>query len=76
MVPHGHASVTGIALKLAVTSASRFHDFYGRVMQLQPAAKQGYRCGDSIILFEEQARVSQDTPLRAKGFRYMRRCLA
>jgi lactoylglutathione lyase len=70
LVPHGYASVNGIALKLAVTSASRFHDFYGRVLQLQPAAKNGYRCGSSILLFEEQARVAQDTPLRAKGFRY------
>ena len=71
LVPHGYASVSGIALKLAVTSASRFHDFYGRVLQLQPASKSGYRCGSSLLLFEEQARVAQDAPLRAKGFRYI-----
>jgi lactoylglutathione lyase len=70
LVPHGYAGVNGIALKLAVTSASRFHEFYGRVMQLQLAGKSSYRCGTSIIVIEEQARVASDPPLRAKGFRY------
>jgi predicted enzyme related to lactoylglutathione lyase len=71
LVPHGYGGVNGIGLKLAVTSAPRFHEFYGRVLQLQPASKSGYRCGDSILMFEEQARVAEDTPLRAKGFRYL-----
>jgi len=71
LVPHGYASVNGIGVKLAVTSAALFHEFYGRVMQLQPAAKDGYRCGDSLLFIEEQPRVTRDTPLRAKGFRYI-----
>jgi len=70
LVLPGYASVTGIALKLLVSSAARFHDFFARVMQLQPAAKNAYRCGDSLLMFEEQPRVAQDSPLRAKGFRY------
>jgi len=70
LVLQGYSSVTGIALKLAVSSAARFHEFYGRVMQLQPAAKNAYRCGDSLLMFEEQARVAQSSPLRAKGYRY------
>lgn len=70
LVPPGHAGVNGIALKLWVSSLPRFHAFYGKVMQLQPAAKNAYRCGDSILMFDEQPRVPQDTPLRAKGYRY------
>jgi len=70
LVPHGFSGVTGIALKLAVSSVARFHEFYGRVMRLQPAAKNAYRCGSSILMLEENARVARDTPLRAKGFRY------
>jgi predicted enzyme related to lactoylglutathione lyase len=71
LVLPGYASVNGVALRLVVSSAARFHDFYGRVMQLQPAAKQAYRCGDSLLSFEEQSNAArQDTPLRAKGFRY------
>jgi catechol 2,3-dioxygenase-like lactoylglutathione lyase family enzyme len=71
LVPHGYAGVNGIGLKLAVTSAASFHEFYGRVLRLQPASKNAYRCGDSILMFEEQPRVARDTPLRAKGFRYL-----
>lgn len=70
LVPHGYAGINGIGLKLAVTSAASFHEFYGRVLRLQPASKSAYRCGDSILMFEEQPRVVRDTPLRAKGFRY------
>ncbi|HKU37551.1 MAG TPA: VOC family protein [Polyangiales bacterium] len=70
LVLPGYSGVNGIALKLVVSSAARFHDFYGRVMQLQPAAKNTYRCGDSLLMFEEARQVAQDSPLRAKGFRY------
>jgi predicted enzyme related to lactoylglutathione lyase len=70
LVLPGFSSVNGIALKLVVSSAARFHTFYGTVMQLQPAAKNTYRCGDSLLMFEEQRRTAHDSPLRAKGFRY------
>lgn len=70
LVLPGYSSVNGIALKLAVSSAARFHAFYGSVMQLQPAAKNTYRCGDSLLMFEEQPRAARDNPLRAKGLRY------
>jgi lactoylglutathione lyase len=70
LVLPGYANVTGIALKLAVSSAALFHAFYGNVMQLQPAAKAAYRCGDSLLMFEEHPKVAKDIPLRAKGYRY------
>jgi predicted enzyme related to lactoylglutathione lyase len=70
LVLPGYSGVNGIALKLAVSSAARFHAFYGSVMQLQPAAKNAYHCGDSLLMFEEQRHVAQGAPLRAKGFRY------
>jgi predicted enzyme related to lactoylglutathione lyase len=70
LVLPGYRSVNGIALKLVVSSTARFHEFYGNVMQLQPAAKDVYRVGDSLVMFEEQRRVAQNQPLRAKGFRY------
>lgn len=70
LVLPGYSNVTGIALKLAVSSAARFHEFYGRVMQLQPAAKDTYRVGDSLLMFEEHAKVAQNNPMRAKGYRY------
>ena len=70
LVLPGYLGVNGVALKLVVSSTARFHDFYGNVMQLQPAAKNTYRIGDSLVMFEEQRRVAQDHSLRAKGIRY------
>jgi predicted enzyme related to lactoylglutathione lyase len=70
LVPHGHSGVSGIALELAVSSAAKFHEFYGRVMRLSPATKNAYHCGDSLLVFHEERKVARDTPMRAKGYRY------
>jgi predicted enzyme related to lactoylglutathione lyase len=70
LVLPGYLGVNGIALKLVVSSTARFHEFYGSVMQLQPAAKNVYRIGDSLVMFEEQRHLAQGHTLRAKGFRY------
>lgn len=70
LVLPGYSGITGVGLKLVVSSAARCHEFYGRVMQLQPARKNAYRCGDSLLMFEENPRAARDNPLRAKGLRY------
>ncbi|HEX2676299.1 MAG TPA: VOC family protein [Polyangiales bacterium] len=73
LVPNGFSGVHDIALGLAVSSAAAFNDFYGRVMQLPPATKNAYRCGDSMLRFREDPRAGRgqhDAPLQAKGLRY------
>jgi lactoylglutathione lyase len=72
LVLPGYAGVTGIALKLAVSSAARFREFFGTVMRLEAAGKDSYRIGDSIVMFEANANahVAPDSPMRAKGYRY------
>ena len=70
LVAPGYAGVTGVALKLEVTSAAPFRDFFGRVLRLESAGKNAYRIGDSLVMFEVNPRVARDTPLRAKGYRY------
>ena len=70
LVPPGHSGVNGIALKLEVSNAAAFREFYGSVMRLESAGKHTYRIGDSLILFEVGERVAKDTPMRAKGYRY------
>jgi catechol 2,3-dioxygenase-like lactoylglutathione lyase family enzyme len=70
LVLPGYAGVYGIALKLEVTSAAPFREFFGSVMRLESAGKHSYRIGDSLIMFEPNARAVQDTPMRAKGYRY------
>ena len=71
LVLPGYSGVTGIALKLAVSSAARFREFYGGVMQLESAGKDSYRIGDSLVLFEANRNAAQDSPMRAKGYRYL-----
>ncbi|MEY4579683.1 MAG: hypothetical protein RL701_4386 [Pseudomonadota bacterium] len=70
LVLPGYAGINGIGLKVAVSSAARFNEFYGKVMQLKLATKDTYRCGDSLLMCEERPRAARDNPLRAKGFRY------
>jgi predicted enzyme related to lactoylglutathione lyase len=70
LVLPGYAGVTGIALKLGVSNAARFREFYGTVMRLPAAGKDSYRIGDSIVMFELHPNAVQDNPLRAKGYRY------
>ncbi len=77
LVPYGHSGVSGVALKLAVSNAAAFNTFYGRVMRLPPATKNAYRCGDSLLTFEQDPNVARaalagprETPLQAKGLRY------
>jgi catechol 2,3-dioxygenase-like lactoylglutathione lyase family enzyme len=70
LVLPGYAGVNGIALKLAVSNAALFREFYGTVMRLPAAGKDSYRIGDSIVMFEVNPNAAQDNPLRAKGYRY------
>lgn len=70
LVLPGYSGVTGVALKLAVSNAARFREFYGTVMRLESAGKDSYRIGDSIVLFEVSPNAAQDNPMRAKGYRY------
>ena len=70
LVPVGYAGVTGILLKLAVSDAERFHDFYARVMRLAPATKNTYRCGDSLLCFAQDETAERNPPMRGAGLRY------
>lgn len=70
LVLPGYSGVNGIALKLAVSSAARFREFYGSVMRLPSAGKDSYRIGDSIVMFEAHPKAAHDMPLQAKGYRY------
>jgi lactoylglutathione lyase len=70
LLPMGHSGVNGILLKLAVSDAGRFRDFYGRVLRLPSAGTNAYRCGDSLLSFVHDPRAHRDTPLQGRGLRY------
>jgi predicted enzyme related to lactoylglutathione lyase len=70
LVLPGYAGINGIALKLVVSNAARFREFYGTVMRLESAGRDTYRIGDSLLMFDVNPNAAQDNPMRAKGYRY------
>ena len=71
LVPRGHDGVAGIAVRLAVRDASAFDRFYGDAMQFERAGEHAYRCGDSLLLFEQDASARQVGRMQARGLRYI-----
>lgn len=71
LVPPGHDGVVGIEVEQVVRDAAAFADFYGRVLGLEPAGEQRYRCGDSLIRFREEPGVEPAEAMQAPGYRYL-----
>ena len=71
LVPSGHAGIEGIAVRLAVSDSAGFADFYGRTCRFEKVESNTYRCGDSLIMFEQSASAASDVSMRGTGFRYL-----
>lgn len=71
LVPPGHDGVAGIRVRMAVRSAEAFRRFFGAAMQFDEVDANAYRCGDSLVTFEEDASAVRTEPMRATGFRYL-----
>ncbi|MHB8376322.1 MAG: VOC family protein [Dehalococcoidia bacterium] len=71
LVPRGHADVDGIAVRLAVRDEAAVHRFYGGVLALDPAGERAYRCGGSLLLFEQDASAREVGRMQARGLRYI-----
>jgi catechol 2,3-dioxygenase-like lactoylglutathione lyase family enzyme len=71
LVPAGHDGVQGIEVRLRVRNAEAFDDFYGRICGFEPVGPHRYRCGDSLLGFEQTDDATADAPLRGDGFRYL-----
>jgi lactoylglutathione lyase len=70
VVPRGHKGVAGIAVLLRVSEETAFHRFFGDAMQFERADDRAYRCGDSLVLFE-QGDVAPPHRMQAPGYRYL-----
>jgi len=68
LIPPG--DVVGIGLHLRVRSPDAFHDFYGRILDLERVGEAAYRCGDSVLSFERDANATVDPRFTGKGYRY------
>ncbi|MBI5947722.1 MAG: VOC family protein [Chloroflexi bacterium] len=71
LVPPGEGGVAGIGMRLAVADAAAFHNFYGRVLELEACGENAYRCGDSVLSFIQEAGVGRAGEMRARGYRYL-----
>ena len=56
---------------LAVRDEAAFHQFYGEAMQFERAGERAYRCGDSLLLFEQDASATEVGRMQARGLRYI-----
>ena len=71
LVPRGHDSIEGIAVRLGVRDPAAFDRFYGDAMQFERAGERAYRCGDSLLLVEQDASAQPVGRMQARGLRYI-----
>jgi lactoylglutathione lyase len=71
LVPPGYRGILGIGMRLAVRDSEAHQRFYAEAMQLEHAGEGAFRCGDSLLLVEQDAAAVRTEPLRAPGFRYL-----
>jgi predicted enzyme related to lactoylglutathione lyase len=71
LAPPGDDGVAGIGVRMAVRDAVAFRRFFGDAMQFENVAVNTYRCGDSLVTFEEDESAIRTEPMRAPGFRYL-----
>jgi predicted enzyme related to lactoylglutathione lyase len=71
LVPPGHGGIAGIQVHLAVRDAAAHHRFYGEALALERTGDTTYRCGDSLLSFEEDPSAVAVAQMTARGFRYI-----
>lgn len=71
LVPSGEAGVTGVAVRVAGPDLPAQRAFYGEVLGLEGAGPDAFRCGDSLLLLEEDRRTPRDPGLAGRGYRYL-----
>lgn len=78
LVPEGHLGITRIGIRLGVRDLAAHRDFYGRVLELEEMPAEtgiAFRCGDSVILAEEDpdapADAARDDTMDGPGWRYI-----
>jgi lactoylglutathione lyase len=71
LVPRGHDGVEGIGVRLGVRDVAAFRDFFGRILGLEEAATNRYRCGDSLLMFEQDPTAGRAGDMQGRGYRYL-----
>ena len=71
LVPPGHAGIEQLQMHLRVRDPAAHHDFFGRVLGLEPSGDGRYRCGVSLLSFERDVHACADAQMRGVGYRYL-----
>ena len=71
LVPAGHQGVTGIGVVVAARDAAAQLAFYVNVMQFEHVGNASVRCGDSLLVVEQDPAANGDVPMRGRGYRYL-----
>ena len=74
LVPEGYLGITRIGVRLGVRDLAAHRDFYGRVLELEEIPVESgiaFRCGDSMILAEEDPDAPADAAMDGPGWRYI-----
>ncbi len=71
LVPRGHQGIAGIAVRYGVRNLEGFRTFFADQLQLENPSPSVYRCGDSLLIVEQDATASPASEMRGPGFRYI-----
>jgi catechol 2,3-dioxygenase-like lactoylglutathione lyase family enzyme len=71
LVPNGHDGIGQLQMHLGVRSAQAHRDFYTRILGLPPTQDGRIRCGESLIVFEQDDNAPTDSQMRGVGYRYV-----
>lgn len=71
LVPPGYQGITGIGVLIAVQSLEEAVRYYGVALGWEEAGPGRFRCGDTLIILEEDPAQPPVGDLRGTGFRYV-----
>ncbi|MEH6402864.1 MAG: VOC family protein, partial [Sneathiella sp.] len=74
LIPNGYKGITTSGIKIKAANLSASMQFYSQTLNLLPCAEAGpgaFKCGESILILEEDKSLIPHQPYQAKGFRYL-----
>jgi lactoylglutathione lyase len=71
LVPGGADGVAGIALRIAVRDLAAGARFYRDALQCDEAGSDRFRCGDSLLMLEEDPAAAAVGRMTGRGYRYI-----
>jgi lactoylglutathione lyase len=67
----GFDGLAGIAMRMSVRDLAAHERFFAEAMQMERIAERTYRCGDSLLILEQDAAATPAGRMTGPGFRYL-----